>query len=88
MSGPALLRTELEERGLSVLELARKLGMKCRTVRDVLRGHQDVRLRDVAHVAGALGFSVDLILEERSLLDEIVDNREVKRRRRSRVKWA
>lgn len=87
MSGPALLRAELEERGISVLELARILGMKCRTVRDVLRGHQDVRLRDVAHVAGALGFSVDLILEEHSLLDEMVENREVKRRRRSRVKW-
>lgn len=88
MSGPALLRAELEERGLSPLELARKLGMKCRTVRNVLRGHQDVRLRDVAHVAGALGFSVDLVLEEHTVLDEVVEPREVKRRRRSRVKWS
>ncbi|MGD9725365.1 MAG: helix-turn-helix domain-containing protein [Nitrospira sp.] len=87
MSGPALLRAELEDRGLSPMELAKLLGMKCRTVRDVLRGHQDVRLRDVASVAGALGFSVDLILEERSVLDEMSDPREVKRRRRSRVKW-
>lgn len=87
MPGPALLRDELEERGLRPRDLARILGMKCRTIRDVLRGHQDVRLRDVALVAGALGFSVDLILEERTVLDEMTDPREVKRRHRSRVKW-
>jgi len=85
MSGPTLLRAELEERGLKPLDLARILGVSCRTVRNVLRGHQDVRLRDVALVARALGFSAGLLLEERPTSDEVL--RETKRHRRSRVTW-
>ena len=87
MVGPALLRAELEDRGLSPLELARILGMNCRTVRDVLRGHQDVRLRDVALVAQALGFSAGLILEERTVLDEMVDPRETRRPKHFKIRW-
>ncbi len=87
MPGPALLRAELEDRGLKPRELARILGISCRTVRDVLRGHQDVRLRDVALVAQALGFSAGLILEERTVLDELIDPRTTRRPRRFGVKW-
>ena len=82
MSGPPLLRAELKERGLKPLDLARILGMSCRTVRNVLRGHQDVRLRDVALVAQALGFSAGLLLEESGDFF-----RETKKPRHSRVKW-
>lgn len=87
MAGPALLRAELEDRGISPLELSRLLGMKCRTVRDVLRGHQDVRLRDVALVAQALGFNAGVVIEERTVLDEMVDPKEIRRPRRSKVSW-
>lgn len=85
MSGPTLLRAELEERGLKPLDLARILGVRCRIVRDVLRGHQDVRLRDVALVAQALGFSAGLLLEESPTSNKLP--RETKRPRRSQVKW-
>lgn len=87
MAGPALLRAELEDRGISPLELAQILGMKCRTVRDVLRGHPDVRLRDVALVAQALGFNAGLVIEERTVLDELVDPKEIRRPRRSKISW-
>lgn len=87
MAGPALLRAELEDRGLSPMDLARILGMKCRTVRDVLRGNQDVRLRDIALVAQALGFNAGLVIEERTILDELVEQKEIRRPRRSKVSW-
>jgi len=81
MCGNDRLRLELTERGLKPSDLAKRLGMDRKTVRDVLRGAQDVRLRDVAHIAKALGFKVDLIL------DTITDAKETKRPWRARVKW-
>jgi len=81
MPGPAQLRAALEERGLSPFELAQILGIQCRTVRDVLRGAQDVRLRDIALVAQALGFSAGLIIEASAVINE------VKKPKRFRVKW-
>jgi hypothetical protein len=61
--------------------------MDRKIVRDVLRGAQDVRLRDVACIARALGFKADLVLESVTVLDAIADPREVRRQRRARVKW-
>jgi len=87
MYGPDELRAELKARGLKPIDLAKKLGMQCRTVREVLRGHQDVRLRDIACVAGALGFSAGLILESRTILDEILTPKETKKPRRPAVRW-
>jgi transcriptional regulator with XRE-family HTH domain len=87
MPGPALLRAELEERGLSPLKLAHILGIQCRTVREVLRGDQNARLRDIALVAGALGFSAGIIVEARTILDDLIEPKETKKPRRTKVKW-
>ena len=61
--------------------------MDRKMVRDVLRGSQEVRLRDVAVVAEALGFKVDLSFMGFGMGDDGRDATETKRPRRARVKW-
>jgi hypothetical protein len=61
--------------------------MDRKLVRDVLRGSQDVRLRDIAVVAEALGFKVDLELIGFDMGDDGRPTAETKRPRRARVKW-
>lgn len=86
MRGYERLREELERRGLRPSDLAKIIGMDRKVVRDVLRGSQDARLKDVAIVAEALGFKVDLMFVGSEL---IVDDHqpETKRPRRPWVKW-
>lgn len=62
--------------------------MDRKAVRDVLRGAQDVRLRDVAVVAEALGFKVDLSFIGFGMGDDGRSASETKKPRRARVKWS
>jgi transcriptional regulator with XRE-family HTH domain len=87
MTGNARLRDELDRRELKPADLAKTLGMRRSIVLDVLRGHQDVRLRDVANIAKALGFKVDLVLEYTTLLDVIADPSPLRKARRAKVQW-
>lgn len=87
MTGNDRLRDELARRRLKPADLARVLGMPRRIVLDVLRGHQDVRLRDVANIAKALGFRADLVLESTTLLDVLAESLPTKKSRRARVQW-
>ena len=82
MTGNARLRDELDRRALKPSDLAKALGMRRSVVLNVLRGHQDVRLRDIANIAKALGFKADLVLEATSLLDVAP-----RRPRRAKVQW-
>ena len=84
MQGNDKLRQELVQRGMKPSELAKSIGMDRRKVRSVLRGSEETRLIDVARVAKALGFKVDLVFESTTVLDEIVKRR---RDRRPRVQW-
>lgn len=87
MTGNARLRDELDRRELKPADLAKRLGMKRSTVLDVLRGHQDVRLRDIANIAKALGFKAELVLECTTLLDVIAQPLPLKKARRAKVQW-
>jgi transcriptional regulator with XRE-family HTH domain len=87
MSGHVRLREELDRRSLKPSDLAKALGMRISTVLRVLRGHQDVRLRDVAHVSKALGFKADLVLETTSILDGVANPQPLRKTRRARVQW-
>jgi len=87
MTGNDRLRDELTRRELKPADLAKRLGMRRSTVLDVLRGHQDVRLRDVANIAKALGFKADLVLESTSLLDVVAKPQLPRRARRAQVQW-
>ena len=84
MQGNDKLRQELVRRGLSPADLAKTIGMDRGKVRKVLRGSEDIRLVDVARVAKALGFKVDLMFESTTVLDALVDRRVA---RRARVQW-
>ena len=87
MSGNIRLREELNRRDLKPSDLARILGMRITTVLHVLKGHQDVRLRDIAKIAKALGFKADLVFESTSILDDISDPQPPQKARRARVQW-
>ena len=87
MTGNDRLRDELIRRELKPADLAKSLGMRRSTVLDVLRGHQDVRLRDVANIAKALGFKADLVLECRTLIDAVADPLPPRKARRAKVQW-
>ena len=87
MSGNVRLREELNRRALRPSDLAKILGMDRKIVRDVLRGDQDVRLRDVALVAKALGFKANLVIAATSILDTISSPQPAKKSRRARVQW-
>lgn len=85
MQGNNRLRQELVHRGIKPSELARSLGMDRGKVRKILRGAEETRLIDVARVAKALGFKVDLVFGETTVLDDLISKR--KSRRRARVQW-
>ena len=87
MTGNDRLRVELARRELKPSDLAKSLGMRRRTVLDVLRGHQDVRLRDVANIAKALGFKADLVLEYKTLIDAVADPLTPRKSRHAKVQW-
>jgi len=84
MTGNTKLREELEQREMKPAELAKILGMDRRKVRGILRGDEEVRLKDVAIVAMALGFKVDLVFGQSTALDDLISRR---RSRRAKVQW-
>ena len=78
MQGNDKFRLELNQRGMKPSELAKSIGMDRRKVRGVLRGSEEIRLIDVARVAKALGFNVNLVF------DPLIAKRRVKR---ARIQW-
>jgi len=84
MTGNAKLREELEQREMKPAELAKILGMDRRKVRGILRGDEEMRLKDVAIVARALGFKVDLVFDQTTVLDDLISKRSS---RRAKVQW-
>jgi transcriptional regulator with XRE-family HTH domain len=76
MQGNDRLREELEQRGMKPSELAKSIGMNRGKVRRILRGDADTRLVDVARVARALGFKVDLVFDQTTVSA-----------RRARIQW-
>jgi len=84
MTGNAKLREELEQREMKPAELAKILGMDRRKVRGILRGDEEMRLKDVAIVARALGFKVDLVFDQTTVLDDLISKRGS---RRAKVQW-
>ena len=76
MQGNDKLREELGQRGMKPSDLAKRLGMDRGKVRRILRGAEDIRLVDVARVAKALGFKVDLVFDQATVTP-----------RRARVQW-
>ena len=85
MTGNTRLRDELSRRELKPADLARLLGIKRSIVLNVLRGHQDVRLRDVANIAKAWGFKADLVLESTTLLDAVAGTLPPRKSRRAKA---
>jgi len=84
MQGNERLREELTQRGMKPSELAKSIGMDRGKVRKILRGAEETRLVDVARVAKALGFKVDLVFDQTTVLDAIITRR---RRRKAQVQW-
>jgi transcriptional regulator with XRE-family HTH domain len=84
MQGNKRLREELTQRGMKPSELAKSIGMDRGKVRKILRGAEETRLVDVARVAKALGFKVDLVFDQTTVLDTIAGRR---RRKKAQVQW-
>jgi len=76
MQGNDKLREELGQRGMKPSDLAKRIGMDRGKVRRILRGAEDIRLVDVARVAKALGFKVDLVFDQSTITP-----------RHARVQW-
>ena len=84
MQGNNRLRQELIHRGMKPSELAKSIGMDRGKVRKILRGAEETRLVDVARVAKALGFKVNLVFGQTTVLDDLISKRGD---RRAQVQW-
>ena len=61
------IKDYLEEHGISQTWLAKKTGMKVKTVNDMVNGNRKVSAIDLAKISKALGISADVFLDNISL---------------------